>query len=329
MSVAPEGGDIRGNIMKTKITAVALLAVTAGVFAYTRPHNALPSDLRDAVADSGAVGELRQSAAMPEEAALPEVSKAAATEKSLQPEGTPIEHAMGADAIKGTVNPKIFATPVTANWPDVILLKFNKGTDINIVTYVLKKEGLSSTKFSDNGDGFYVRLDIKDSEAAFKAQCLAGYAVVEAVEVNRNVLGMIAGTRSGAAPAPKSSLKAISEIMAAGPIPEGCVLEVNAFNSSPFAENLNIGIIKGGAFTDILMSGDVPVISADGSYKYEAVSTEGAGVMWQDHRVKNVFELRLGIGNSVAFVTIEKYKETKNIFGKAEWKKTSSVTCKN
>jgi len=38
--------------MKTKITVVALLAVTAGVFAYTRPHNAMPSDLRDAVADS-------------------------------------------------------------------------------------------------------------------------------------------------------------------------------------------------------------------------------------------------------------------------------------
>ena len=39
--------------MKTKITVIALLAVTAGVFAYTRPHNALPSDLRDAVADNG------------------------------------------------------------------------------------------------------------------------------------------------------------------------------------------------------------------------------------------------------------------------------------
>ncbi len=37
--------------MKIKITVVALLAVTAGVFAYTRSHNTLPSDLRDAVAD--------------------------------------------------------------------------------------------------------------------------------------------------------------------------------------------------------------------------------------------------------------------------------------
>ena len=38
--------------MKIRITVLALLAVTAGVFAYTRPHNAIPSDLRDAVADS-------------------------------------------------------------------------------------------------------------------------------------------------------------------------------------------------------------------------------------------------------------------------------------
>ena len=39
--------------MKTKIVVIALIAVTAGVFAYTRPHNAMPSDLRDAVADNG------------------------------------------------------------------------------------------------------------------------------------------------------------------------------------------------------------------------------------------------------------------------------------
>ncbi len=37
--------------MRTKTIMLALLAVTAGVFAYTPPHNATPSDLRDAVAD--------------------------------------------------------------------------------------------------------------------------------------------------------------------------------------------------------------------------------------------------------------------------------------
>ncbi len=38
--------------MKIRITVLALLAVTAGAFTYTRPHNPIPSDLRDAVADS-------------------------------------------------------------------------------------------------------------------------------------------------------------------------------------------------------------------------------------------------------------------------------------
>ncbi|MBI4655251.1 MAG: trypsin-like serine protease, partial [Elusimicrobia bacterium] len=38
--------------MKTRTIVLALIAVTAGVFTYTRPHNPVPSDLRDAVADS-------------------------------------------------------------------------------------------------------------------------------------------------------------------------------------------------------------------------------------------------------------------------------------
>ena len=38
--------------MRIKIIMLSLLAVTAGVFAYMRPHNGIPSDLRDAVADS-------------------------------------------------------------------------------------------------------------------------------------------------------------------------------------------------------------------------------------------------------------------------------------
>ncbi|MDD2805355.1 MAG: formylglycine-generating enzyme family protein [Elusimicrobiales bacterium] len=38
--------------MKNKIVWFGLLAVTAGAFAYTRPHNHIPADLRDAVSDS-------------------------------------------------------------------------------------------------------------------------------------------------------------------------------------------------------------------------------------------------------------------------------------
>ncbi|MBI5743277.1 MAG: hypothetical protein HY952_01885 [Elusimicrobia bacterium] len=44
--------------MKTEIAAVTLLTVTAAVFAYTRPHKAAPSDLRDAVADKSAISQL-------------------------------------------------------------------------------------------------------------------------------------------------------------------------------------------------------------------------------------------------------------------------------
>lgn len=38
--------------MKMRMTLVAVLAVTAGVLAYIRPHKAIPSDIRDAVADN-------------------------------------------------------------------------------------------------------------------------------------------------------------------------------------------------------------------------------------------------------------------------------------
>ena len=62
--------------MKNKIAVLGLVAVAAGVFAYTRPHNATPTDLRDAVADSGAaLGQLGgdRSVAAPEP--KPEVVK--------------------------------------------------------------------------------------------------------------------------------------------------------------------------------------------------------------------------------------------------------------
>ena len=39
--------------MKTKIAVLTLIAVTAGMFTYTRPLNAMPSGLSDAVADNG------------------------------------------------------------------------------------------------------------------------------------------------------------------------------------------------------------------------------------------------------------------------------------
>ncbi|MDA8129902.1 MAG: hypothetical protein M0011_00200 [Elusimicrobia bacterium] len=42
--------------MKTRMAVVAVLTVAAGVFVYTRPHNHIPTDLRDAPADTWSDG---------------------------------------------------------------------------------------------------------------------------------------------------------------------------------------------------------------------------------------------------------------------------------
>lgn len=59
--------------MKTKITIAAGLTLACGVFVYTRPHNVIPSDLRDAVKDTSAIeslnGAVREAAS---EAPVPE-----------------------------------------------------------------------------------------------------------------------------------------------------------------------------------------------------------------------------------------------------------------
>ena len=99
-------------------------------------------------------------------------------------------------ALKVMPSFKISVTPVTEHWPDTFLVNFNRGTDIGTVMYVLKKEGLVSDKFADNGYGFCVRIDLDDEEASFKAQRLAGYAVVKTVEVNRNVFNLISGLKA-------------------------------------------------------------------------------------------------------------------------------------
>lgn len=47
--------------MKAKITVLALIAVTAGVFAYTRPQHSLPADFRDAVSSGSPAAQLQGS----------------------------------------------------------------------------------------------------------------------------------------------------------------------------------------------------------------------------------------------------------------------------
>lgn len=80
--------------MKTKTMGFALVAVTAGVLAWARPHNAIPSDLRDALVDS-AMGQLNydKSAAVP--APVPAPMSAAAPGKKMYVSGWPADGKSG------------------------------------------------------------------------------------------------------------------------------------------------------------------------------------------------------------------------------------------
>ncbi len=215
--------------MKTKITAVALILVTAGVFAYTRPHNALPSDLRDAVADNGKFDTSipildKNSANLPEPKAgkvgrdgqiklyEAEIGKLKASRKN-EPDAAKrdqatkeieeynnriIELAWDGVAHKagGKMSApasKIVVTPVTEHMNDAILVKFRKGVDLVSITHILAQEGLASVKSFDNGDGYYVRISIKDGDAAGKVIPLSYYSAVESVQVNERVFGLISG----------------------------------------------------------------------------------------------------------------------------------------
>lgn len=87
---------------------------------------------------------------------------------------------------------KIVATPVTANWKDAMQVKFVKGTGLDEVRYVLDRAGLTLEKFSDNGDGYLVRVEIKDVDVPLRAHRLAGFPEVESVQVNRAVYARMA-----------------------------------------------------------------------------------------------------------------------------------------
>lgn len=143
-----------------------------------------------------------------------------------------------------------------------------------------------------------------------------------------------AGSFSGAGEerSRQSSLMTISEILDAKPLPGGCALEVNSYRSSYYyGDTLNVGIIKGGEFTDILMIAPAAVTASAGTvaYRYEKISTEGSDALWLDYRVKDIFELRVGKDGNIASVVIERYREKKNAFGHAQWRKTQAVKCGN
>lgn len=128
-----------------------------------------------------------------------------------------------------------------------------------------------------------------------------------------------------------ASLKTASDILAAGGLPGGCALEMNSFRPSPYPpmskDSLNVGIIKGGDYTDILMVGELRAAPVAGGmmYFYESISTEGAD--WVDHRVKSSFTLVAGTDGRVKSVSIEQARESNGLLGSG-WKVTESVVCR-
>lgn len=108
------------------------------------------------------------------------------------------------------VSSKIVITPTTVNWKDTMLVKFAKNTGIDVVMYVLDSVDLSPAKFADNGDGYLVRVDIKDADAPLRAAKLAGFRAVETVQVNRTVYSALEGGLM------KSAAAGISEFYGSG-----------------------------------------------------------------------------------------------------------------
>ena len=234
---------------------------------------------------------------------------------------------------KAAVPAKISVSPVTENWKGTVLVKFARNADVGAVMHILDSVDLSPAKFSDNGDGYWVRVDIEDSKAPLRVSKLAGFSMVETVQVNRTVYALLAaGPRSGM---PKGAaavhLLRMSSVLASGRLPGGCVVENNDFRPAPHFpmgdDTLNLGISRGGRYMDMLLVGDVQYREDDRSetFRYESVSTQGAD--WVDRRVKNTLELRVENGAPVSFAMV-KYKEASGLFGGTSWKETDSVVCR-
>ena len=229
---------------------------------------------------------------------------------------------------------KIVVTPTTSNWQDTLLVKFVKNTGMDMVMHVLDSVDLSPVEFFDSGDGYLVRVDIKDALAPLRAAKATGFSVVETVQVNRTVYAMLEGGSLKSAAVGTSGqalMKELSEVLASGPLPGGCALEVNAFRASAFqpgtGDNLNVGIMKAGEYTDILMVGVAQAAaSSDGrKYAYESVSCPSDN--WVGRCEKDSFTLATDAGGRITSVSIERAKEKSGLL-RGGWKVTSSVVCR-
>ena len=130
----------------------------------------------------------------------------------------------------------------------------------------------------------------------------------------------------------QAMLAEISRVLASGPLPGGCSLEVNAFRTSAFqpgtGDNLNVGIMRGGEYTDILMVGLAEVAPAAGGrkYSYESVSCPGDGWLARPCE-KNSFTLATGANGGIVSVSIEIAKKKDGLSGSG-WKVTGAVVCR-
>lgn len=126
-------------------------------------------------------------------------------------------------------------------------------------------------------------------------------------------------------------MREISAVLASGPLPGGCSLEVNAYRPSAFqpgtGDNLNVGIAKKGEYTDILMVGTARVTTeASGKrYSYESVSCPAGN--WDSRCEKNSFTLLAAADGGISFVSIERAKEKTGPFGSG-WNVTGAVACR-
>ena len=226
---------------------------------------------------------------------------------------------------------KIYVTPVTANWANAMLLKFIKGTDINTVMHVLKKAGLQSETFADNGNGFYVRVDVENNLAPQKAVLLSLYSVVESVQVNNTVYNLIKNSSGKMAKGVNGPLQDISYIMSSQKLPGCSVYKNNYHSNDPWDDSLSLTIVKNGEYMDMLLAEETveySLVKENKVFKYELISTDGPDTVWMDYRVKDVFEFHTDKNNKPTYLKMKKYKEVKNIFGSVRWKELDSMICK-
>ncbi|MBI5240739.1 MAG: hypothetical protein HY926_09725, partial [Elusimicrobia bacterium] len=100
------------------------------------------------------------------------------------------------------VSPKIRVSPVSAKLPGVFFLKFLRGTTLETMLGILKKNGVEPEVYADNGDGFRARVALPEERIPAAAGRLAAEGQIETVEVSRAVYERLrsAVPRSGEVP---------------------------------------------------------------------------------------------------------------------------------